>query len=93
MTAQNDLIEARFIWTEPHSRRIIIELDLRKEIENGITVMVAFESTPHSQGKKRVTFMQHMIVCPECMRVLIEYSWEAVVQIRQHVCAAASPHV
>ena len=37
---QSDLVEARFIWTEPHSRRIIIELDIRKEIENGFSVVV-----------------------------------------------------
>lgn len=85
------MIEARFIWTEPHSRRIIIELDLRKEIENGITVMVLFVQISDSKGKKRVTFSQHSILCPECLREVIEYAWEAVVQIRQHVHTPSPP--
>jgi len=29
------LLDAQFIWTEPHSRRIKIKLEIQKEIEKG----------------------------------------------------------
>ena len=40
-------MDARFIWTEPHSRRIILELELKKEIRNGFSVIVVFVELCH----------------------------------------------
>ena len=37
---KSELVDARFIWTEPHSRRIIVELDIKKELENGASIIV-----------------------------------------------------
>ena len=34
-------MDARFIWTEPHSRRIIVELDIKKELENQANIIVS----------------------------------------------------
>ena len=34
-------MDARFIWTEPHSRRIIVELDIKKELENRTSIIVS----------------------------------------------------
>lgn len=43
-------MDAHFIWTEPHSRRIIIELELKKEIHNGLTVIVGLVNIDHIVG-------------------------------------------
>ena len=82
---QADLVEARFVWTEPHSRRIVIELDIKKEIENGFTVIVEIMKICHMQGKTRVTFKENLSLCPDCCRTSTNFTWEALVQIRQHV--------
>ena len=82
---QADLVEARFVWTEPHSRRIVIELDIKKEIENGFTVIVVIRKICHVQGKTRVTFKENLSLCPDCCRTSTIFTWEALVQIRQHV--------
>ena len=37
---KSELVDARFIWTEPHSRRIVVELDIKKELENRTSVIV-----------------------------------------------------
>lgn len=82
---QSELKEARFIWTEEHSRRIIIELDIQKEIENGFAVVVDDCHFGMMQGKTRVTFKETFVVCPDCNRTSTNFTWEALVQIRQHV--------
>ncbi|KNB44176.1 hypothetical protein JH06_1905 [Blastocystis sp. subtype 4] len=71
----NELVDAHFIWTEPHSHRIIIELELKKEIRNGFSII----------GKTRVTFIQVMHLCDECYKLETENTWEAIVKIRQKV--------
>lgn len=38
---KSELVDARFIWTEPHSRRIIVELDIKKELENQANIIVS----------------------------------------------------
>lgn len=40
-------MDARFIWTEPHCRRIILELELKKEIRNGFSVIVVLVISYH----------------------------------------------
>ena len=69
------LIDAGFIWTEPHSRRIRVKLTVQKE---------AFTSTILQQ-----TFECEFVVayqqCPDCAKTYTKNTWKATVQVRQKV--------
>lgn len=69
------LIDASFIWTEPHSKRIKIKITIQKE---------AFAATILQQ-----TFVLEVIVanqqCMDCAKVMAKNTWRAVVQARQKV--------
>ncbi|KAJ3207372.1 hypothetical protein HDU67_007514 [Dinochytrium kinnereticum] len=69
------LVDASFIWTEPHSRRVKVKLTIQKEV---------FSSTILQQ-----VFIVEYIVssqqCEECARVAAQLTWKAVVQVRQKV--------
>lgn len=69
------LIDASFIWTEPHSKRIKIKITIQKE---------AFTATILQQS-----FVLEVIVanqqCMDCAKVMAKNTWRAVVQARQKV--------
>ena len=69
------LVDAGFIWTEPHSRRVKVKLTIQKEV---------FASTILQQ----VFVVEYIVAnqyCDECTRVDAQLTWKAVVQIRQKV--------
>ncbi|KAI8914492.1 NMD3 family-domain-containing protein, partial [Gorgonomyces haynaldii] len=69
------LVDASFIWTEPHSRRIKVKLTIQKEV---------FANTILQQ----VFVIEYIVAnqyCPECTRVDAQLTWKAVVQLRQKV--------
>ena len=72
---ENKLKEASFIYTEPHSRRLIVQIKLRGEI---------FANTVVEQ-----TALLHYTMlpqqCRECARHEAKDYWNACVQIRQRV--------
>lgn len=67
------LVDAGFIWTEPHSKRIKVKVVIQKEV---------FASTILQQE-----FVVEYIVanqnCDECHRTAAKDHWNAVVQVRQ----------
>lgn len=69
------LVDASFIWTEPHSKRIKIKITIQKE---------AFAATILQQS-----FVLEVIVanqqCTDCAKVMAKNTWRAVVQARQKV--------
>ncbi|KAI8823405.1 NMD3 family-domain-containing protein, partial [Fimicolochytrium jonesii] len=69
------LVDAGFIWTEPHSKRVKVKLTIQKEV---------FAATILQQ-----VFVTEFIVagqyCEECQRVDAQLTWKAVVQVRQKV--------
>jgi nonsense-mediated mRNA decay protein 3 len=69
------LVDASFIWTEPHSKRLKIKITIQKE---------AFASTILQQS-----FVLEVIIgnqqCNDCARVMAKNTWRAVVQARQKV--------
>lgn len=71
------LLDARFIWTEPHSRRIKIKVKVQGEASEfqGTLVQQSFE----------VEFVQSTAMCPSCMKSYTANTWVAAVQIRQKV--------
>ncbi|KAJ1522086.1 hypothetical protein ONE63_002397 [Megalurothrips usitatus] len=67
------LIDAGFVWTEPHSRRIKVKLTVHGEVLGGITLQQVFivEYTVANQ------------MCDDCHRNEAQDFWHALVQVRQ----------
>lgn len=42
LSAQVKLVDAGFIWTEPHSRRLKLKLTIQKEVMNGAILQQTF---------------------------------------------------
>ncbi|CAH8834904.1 unnamed protein product [Trichobilharzia szidati] len=70
-----DVRSARFIWTEPHSRRISIEVTVHGALQTGDLVeqRIPIDFTVHSQQ------------CTACTRNAAKDYWNACVQVRQKV--------
>eukprot|EP00736_Rhodelphis_marinus_P002992 Rmarinus@m.9657 len=69
------LVDAGFVWTEPHSRRVKLKLTIQKEVFSGTILQQAFV----------VEFIVEGQQCEACQRVFANDSWKAVVQLRQKV--------
>ena len=69
------LVDASFIWTEPHSRRIKVKLTVQKEVMNNITVQQTFPI-------EYVVFYQQ---CEDCKKEYTPHTWGSLVQVRQKV--------
>lgn len=70
------LVDANFIWTEPHSKRIKVKLKVQKEVLNGAILEQSYE----------VEYVQQEQMCESCTRVQANPDqWVAAVQLRQHV--------
>uniref|UniRef100_A0A4W3K2P1 60S ribosomal export protein NMD3 n=1 Tax=Callorhinchus milii TaxID=7868 RepID=A0A4W3K2P1_CALMI len=67
------LIDAGFIWTEPHSKRLKVKLTVQKEVMNGAILQQIFV----------VDFVILHQMCDDCHRVEAKDYWKSVVQIRQ----------
>lgn len=69
------IIDASFIWTEPHSRRIKVKLTVQQEAMSGTILQQTFD----------VEFTQNYKQCPDCAKSYTHNTWRAVVQVRQKV--------
>lgn len=69
------LIDAVWIWTEPHSRRLKIKLTVQKEVMNGAVL----------QQAAIVEFIIRNQQCKNCEASYAQGVWHAVVQVRQRV--------
>lgn len=69
------LVDASWIWTEPHSRRLKIKLTIQKEVFQGAIL----------QRQMIVTYIVGTQQCPDCRASFTPHTWHAVVQVRQHV--------
>lgn len=67
------LIDAGFIWTEPHSKRIKVKLTVHAEISNGIVLQQVFI----------VEFTVNNQMCDDCHRHEAKDFWKCMVQVRQ----------
>lgn len=70
------LVEAKFIWTEPHSRRIRVSVTVESEVLSHVVV----------RQSKCVEFKQVMQMCGLCQRSAMDLNWSWCVQVRQN-CA------
>lgn len=69
------LVDASFIWTEPHSRRIRVKLTVQGEALQNTIVQQTFE----------VEYVVIAMQCPDCAKSYTANTWRATVQIRQKV--------
>lgn len=69
------LVDASFIWTEPHSRRIRVKLTVQGEAMQNTIVQQTFE----------VEYVVIAMQCPDCAKSYTTNTWRANVQIRQKV--------
>ncbi|CAG8607550.1 3520_t:CDS:2 [Ambispora gerdemannii] len=69
------LIDAGFIWTEPHSRRIKVKLTIQQEVFASTILQQVFE----------VEYIVSYQQCGDCARVMAQNTWQALVQVRQKV--------
>ena len=69
------LVDASFIWTEPHSRRIRIKITVQGEAMANTIVQQTFE----------VEYVVIAMQCPDCAKSYTTNTWRATVQIRQKV--------
>lgn len=69
------LIDAVWIWTEPHSMRLKIKLTVQKEVMNGAIL----------QQAALVDFTIRNQQCKNCEASYAQGVWHAVVQVRQRV--------
>lgn len=69
------LVDAAWIWTEPHSLRLKIKLTVQKEIINGAVL----------QQSAVIDFTIRNQQCNNCQSSFAQGAWQAVVQVRQRV--------
>lgn len=69
------LIDAAFLWTEPHSRRLKVKLTVQKEVMQGSML----------EQTCVVEFVVNNLQCDDCKRTWTPHTWVANVQVRQRV--------
>jgi len=69
------LVDAGFIWTEPHSKRLRVKLTVQQEVLTSTVLQQIFE----------VEYVVQHTQCPACCRLAAKNMWRALVQIRQKV--------
>ncbi|KAF6744158.1 NMD3 family-domain-containing protein [Ephemerocybe angulata] len=69
------LTDARFIWTEPHSKRLKVAMTIQKEVLTNTILEQTFE----------IEYLVQHGQCPDCARLAAKNTWKALVQVRQKV--------
>lgn len=69
------IIDANFLWTEPHSRRIKVKITVQQEAFQGTILQQSFE----------VEYIIATQQCPDCAKAYTPNTWRASVQVRQKV--------
>jgi len=69
------LVDASFIWTEEHSKRVKVKLTVQKEIASGSVL----------QQSMVVEFTIINQQCEDCQKSFTPHTWNASVQLRQRV--------
>ncbi|KAI9780228.1 MAG: ribosome-binding protein [Geoglossum umbratile] len=69
------IIDASFVWTEPHSRRVKVKITIQQEAFQGAILQQSFE----------VEYVVAYQQCPDCAKSYTANTWRAVVQVRQKV--------
>lgn len=59
------LVDAQFIWTEPHSRQLKVKVTIQKEVMSGTKLQQTFI----------VNFTVQNLQCEDCKRVYTPHLW------------------
>jgi len=71
------LVDAGFVWTEPHSKRIKVSVAVQGEAQAGSGVIL--------QEQFVIEFVVVNTQCADCARSYTVHTWRAAVQLRQKV--------
>ncbi len=66
------LVDAGFIWTEPHSKRIKVKLTVQKDVSGALL-----------QQTSMIEYQVVNQICDDCQRVEAKDYWKCNVQVRQ----------
>jgi nonsense-mediated mRNA decay protein 3 len=69
------LVDAAWIWTEPHSMRLKVRLTVQKQVQTGTILQQSFT----------VEFIVRNQQCIECQSEFRTGIWKTVIQVRQRV--------
>ena len=69
------IVDASFVWTEPHSRRIKVKITIQDSVQDGVLLQQSFE----------VVYVVSTQQCRECAKSYTPAHWQACVQVRQKV--------
>jgi len=69
------LVDAGFLWTEPHCMKLKVRVTVQKEVLNGVTFEQNFIADIDIQG----------LQCDDCKKSYTPHTWVAKVQVRQKV--------
>ncbi|KAF7537800.1 hypothetical protein G7Z17_g12782 [Cylindrodendrum hubeiense] len=69
------IVDASFVWTEPHSRRVKVKLTIQDDVQDGMLLQQSFE----------IIYVVAYQQCPECAKSYTANVWRAAVQVRQKV--------
>jgi len=69
------MVDAIWIWTEEHSRRLKIQLTVEKDVFNGAILRQKFN----------VEFVVKTNLCDSCTKETTDQNWTTIVQVRQQV--------
>ena len=63
------MLDASFIWTEPHSRRIKVKVTVQKEVHQNTLLQQTFQ----------VEFVVQNLQCDDCKVSYTPHTWQAQV--------------
>jgi nonsense-mediated mRNA decay protein 3 len=69
------IIDASFIWTEPHSRRVKVKITVQEDAFQDTIVQQTFD----------VEYVVASLQCADCKKSFTHNTWRAAVQVRQKV--------
>lgn len=75
ITKDMKIIDASFIYTEPHSKRMCIKVLISKEVVMNMKL----------EKHIKITFVEKTQQCDACRKSFTPHTWSAVVQVRQKV--------
>ena len=70
------ITDAKFIWTEEHSRRIKIRLTAQEQHPSSLQIV---------QESFAIEYVVQTMQCPDCTRLAAKNTWSATIQVRQKV--------
>ena len=89
------LIDAGFIWTEPHSKRLRVKLTIQKEVRLFVLFRAGFVFYNVKLFKvftatilQQIFEIEYVVLhgqCPDCTKLAAKNTWKALVQVRQKV--------